>query len=122
MKKFIFIILTLKLFLNFSFSFAESNVELKILKNLRCLVCQGQSISDSNSDFAQTIKIVVRDQIKKGYSEDEIYKFMTEKYGEWIVFKPSLNLVNSALWIAPYIVLILGVFILLNFTRKKKNN
>jgi len=122
MKKFIFIILTLKLFLNFSFSFAESNVELKILKNLRCLVCQGQSISDSNSDFAQTIKIVVRDQIKKGYSEDEIYKFMTEKYGEWIVFKPSLNLVNSALWIAPYIVLILGVFILLKFTRKKKNN
>ena len=122
MKKFIFIILTLKLFLNFSFSFAESNVELKILKNLRCLVCQGQSISDSNSDFAQTIKIVVRDQIKKGYSEDEIYKFMTEKYGEWIVFKPSLNLVNSTLWIAPYIVLILGVFILLKFTRKKKNN
>ena len=122
MKKFIFIILTLKLFLNFSFSFAESNVELKILKNLRCLVCQGQSISDSNSDFAQTIKIVVRDQIKKGYSEDEIYKFMTEKYGEWIVFKPSLNLVNSALWIAPYIVLILGVFILLKLTRKKKNN
>jgi len=122
MKKFIFIILTLKLFLNFSFSFAESNAELKILKNLRCLVCQGQSISDSNSDFAQTIKIVVRDQIKKGYSEDEIYKFMTEKYGEWIVFKPSLNLVNSTLWIAPYIVLILGVFILLKFTRKKKNN
>lgn len=122
MKKFIFIILTLKLFLNFSFSFAESNAELKILKNLRCLVCQGQSISDSNSDFAQTIKIVVRDQIKKGYSEDEIYKFMSEKYGEWIVFKPSLNLANSTLWIAPYIVLILGVFILLNFTRKKKNN
>ena len=122
MKKFIFIILTLKLFLNFSFSFAESNVELKILKNLRCLVCQGQSISDSNSDFAQTIKIVVRDQIKKGYSEDEIYKFMSEKYGEWIVFKPSLNLANSTLWIAPYIVLILGVFILLKFTRKKKNN
>ena len=96
MKKIYFIILTLKLFSNFSFSFAESNVELKILKNLRCLVCQGQSISDSNSDFAQTIKIVVRDQIK-GYSEDEIYKFMTEKYGEWIVFKPSLNLVNSTL-------------------------
>ena len=60
--------------------------------------------------------------IKRGYSEDEIYKFMSEKYGEWIVFKPSLNLANSTLWIAPYIVLILGVFILLKFTRKKKNN
>ena len=109
-------------FSKFSFA-AEKTVDPNLIhKNLRCLVCQGQSISDSNSDFAQTIKIVVRDQIKKGYSEDEIYKFMTEKYGEWIVFKPSLNLVNSALWIAPYIVLILGVFILLNFTRKKKNN
>ena len=108
MKKFIFIILTLKLFLNFSFSFAESNAELKILKNLRCLVCQGQSISDSNSDFAQTIKIVVRDQIKKGYSEDEIYKFMTEKYGEWIVYEPEVNRNTIFLWGLPLILFIFG--------------
>tara|TARA_Y100001970_G_C14233491_1_gene860280 strand:- start:1070 stop:1438 length:369 start_codon:yes stop_codon:yes gene_type:complete len=121
MKNFIFIITFLKLILSFTSSFAESSIEGKILKNLRCLVCQGQTISDSNSDFAQTIKIVVRDQIKKGYSEDEIYKFMAEKYGEWIVFKPSFNLSNSTLWIAPYVLLILGLFILLKFIRKKKN-
>ena len=89
MKKIIFTLFVLIFFS--ANNYAEENLENKILKNLRCLVCQGQTISDSNSDFAQTIKIVVRDQIKKGYSEDEIYKFMAEKYGEWIVFKPSFN-------------------------------
>ena len=52
-----------------------------IHKNLRCLVCQGQSISDSNSDFAQTIKLVVKDLINEGKTEDEIYSFMSDKYG-----------------------------------------
>ena len=67
----------------------------EIHKNLRCLVCQGQSISDSNSDFAQTIKLVVKDLIKEGKTEKEIYSFMSDKYGEWIVFKPQLNIHNS---------------------------
>ena len=68
----------------------------KILKNLRCLICQGQSVADSNSDFAQTIKIVVKDQINDGKSEKEIYDFLIEKYGEWIVYKPPFNKVNFA--------------------------
>ena len=72
-----------------------------IHKTLRCLVCQGQSISDSNSDFAQTIKLVVKDLIDEGKTEDEIYSFMSDKYGEWIVFKPQLNAQNSLLWILP---------------------
>ena len=81
-----------------------------IHKNLRCLVCQGQSISDSNSDFAQTIKLVVKDLIDEGKTEEEIYTFMSDKYGEWIVFKPQFNIQNSLLWILPYIVLIFGGF------------
>ena len=91
-----------------------------IYKNLRCLVCQGQSISDSNSDFAQTIKLVVKDLINEGKTEEEIYSFMSDKYGEWIVFKPQFNIQNSLLWILPYIVLIFGGFFIFSFLKKRQ--
>ena len=94
----------------------------KILKNLRCLICQGQSVADSNSEFAQTIKIVVRDQIKDGKSEKEIYDFLIEKYGEWIVYKPPLNKVNFVLWIFPYLALISGGVIIFLFLKKRDNH
>ena len=114
---FIFIFI---LFSKFSFA-AEKTVDPnQIHKNLRCLVCQGQSISDSNSDFAQTIKLVVKDLIDDGKTEDEIYTFMSDKYGEWIVFKPELSLQNSLLWILPYIVLIFGGFFIFFFFKKRQ--
>ncbi len=91
-----------------------------IHKNLRCLICQGQSISDSNSDFAQTIKLVVKDLIDEGKTENEIYSFMSDKYGDWIVFKPQLNTQNSLLWILPYIALIFGGFFILNLVKKRQ--
>ena len=91
----------------------------KIQKNLRCLVCQGQSISDSNSDFAQTIKMVVDDLINEGLTEEEIYSFMSDKYGEWIVFKPQFNIQNSLLWTLPYMALILGGFFIIKLFNKK---
>ena len=97
----------------------DKNLKNEITKNLRCLVCQGQSISDSNSDFAQTIKMVVNDLINEGLTEEEIYSFMSDKYGEWIVFKPQLNIQNSLLWILPYIALILGGFFIIKLFNKK---
>jgi cytochrome c-type biogenesis protein CcmH len=100
---------------------AESTVDPNLIhKNLRCLVCQGQSISDSNSDFAQTIKLVVKDLINEGKTEEEIYAFMSDKYGDWIVFKPQFNVQNSLLWILPYIFLILGGFFIFSFLKIKK--
>ena len=99
---------------------SEKQIDPKeIQKNLRCLVCQGQSISDSNSDFAQTIKMVVNDLINEGLTEEEIYYFMSDKYGEWIVFKPQLNIQNSLLWILPYMALILGGFFIIKLFKKK---
>jgi len=98
---------------------ADSN---KILKNLRCLICQGQSIADSNSDFAQTIKIVVKDQINDGKSEKEIYDFLIEKYGEWIVYKPPFNKVNFVLWLFPYIALVSGGVIIFLVLKKRDNH
>ena len=103
-------------------SFAtEKTVDPNLIhKNLRCLVCQGQSISDSNSDFAQTIKLVVKDLIDEGKTEEEIYTFMSDKYGEWIVFKPQFNIQNSLLWILPYIVLFFGGFFIFFFLKKRQ--
>ena len=92
--------------------------EIKILKNLRCLVCQGQSIADSNSDFAQSVKLVVKGKIKEGKTEKEVYAFLSSKYGEWIVYKPQLNKTNIFLWLIPYLVLILGGIAIFIMIRK----
>ena len=112
------------LFLNFSLAHGAEQIvnQNTIYKNLRCLVCQGQSIADSNSDFAQTVKLVVKDLIEDGKSEGEIYSFMADKYGEWIVFKPQVNKHNLILWFLPYLALILGgVIILFLFKRRRSS-
>ena len=99
----------------------KNNLETKIYKNLRCIVCQGQSIAESNSDFAQTIKIVVRDKIDQGNNEKEIYEFLAEKYGEWIIYKPKFNYINSLLWFSPYIVLVFGGLLIFKYLRRGKH-
>ena len=105
--------------LNAETSSIDSN---KIFKNLRCLICQGQSVADSNSEFAQTIKLVVKDQINDGKSEKEIYDFLIEKYGEWIVYKPPLNKVNFVLWLFPYLVFVIGGVIIFLLLKKRRNH
>ena len=94
----------------------------EIYKNLRCLICQGQSIADSNSDFAVTIKLVVQDLISEKKTNDEIYTFLISKYGEWIVYQPSFNKNSFLLWTLPYVVLVLGGFIIFFIVRKNKHN
>ena len=110
--------------LNFNIVNAEVSTEKQntIFKNLRCLVCQGQSVADSNSEFAQTIKLVVRDQIQDGKSEKEIYKFLIEKYGQWIVYKPPYNAANFILWFFPYLFFFLGGVLVFLVVRKSKKN
>ena len=95
---------------------------LEIYKNLRCLVCQGQSIADSNSDFATTIKLVVQDQVNEGKTKNEIYTFLISKYGEWIVYQPTFNKSNLLLWILPYFIFIVGGLIIFVIIRKSKHN
>ena len=119
-KIFLFIIYTL--IATSVYSSENQNKLLEVYKNLRCLVCQGQSIADSNSDFAATIKLVVQDQFNEGKTEDEIYKFLTSKYGEWIIYQPTFNKNNFLLWVLPYAVLIFGGFIIFLVVRKTKHN
>ena len=108
------------LFLNLSINLNSSELveESKIHKNLRCLVCQGQSIADSNSEFALTLKMVVKDLIDQGKTDEEIYSFLSDKYGDWILYKPKLSPGNFLLWGLPYLVLIIGGVIIVFLIRK----
>ena len=93
-------------FYNHSIS-SEKNVD-QISKNLRCLICQGQSVYDSQSDFALSMKQLIQNKIDQGVEEDEIYKYLKEKYGEWIVYDPEVNKNTFLLWILPLILFIFG--------------
>ena len=90
-------------------SFADYQLERnKIIKNLRCLICQGQSVYDSDSDFANSMKILVDKKLEEGLSENQIYDFFKEKYGEWILYDPSLNKNTYILWLLPILIFLLG--------------
>ena len=80
----------------------------KISKNLRCLICQGQSVYDSQSDFALSMKILISKKIKEGKSEKQIYDYLKNQYGEWIVYDPEFNKKNLILWAFPLILFIFG--------------
>ena len=111
----------MKIYLNFifllfllTFSFANTiaaeksdNVE-KISKNLRCLICQGQSVYDSQSDFALSVKDLIRNKLENGSTEDEIYKYLQTKYGDWILYEPKINKNTLILWGLPLILFIFG--------------
>ena len=80
----------------------------KILKNIRCLVCQGQSVYDSESEFASSIKLIVDRKINEGLKEKQIYQFLREKYGEWVIFDPQLNKNTYILWLLPSLLFLFG--------------
>ena len=102
--------LILLLYFIFNFSYAnEINTKVdQITKNLRCLICQGQSVYDSQSDFAISMKLVVKNKIDEGKEEEEIYDYLKNKYGEWIVYEPELNQNTFLLWSIPLILFVFG--------------
>ncbi len=102
--------LILLLYFSFNFSYAnEINTKVdQITKNLRCLICQGQSVYDSQSDFAISMKLVVKKKIDEGKEEEEIYDYLKNKYGEWIVYEPELNQNTFLLWSIPLILFAFG--------------
>ena len=109
--KFIKILIILFLVTSFSeLRSGETNNVLKnkILKNTRCLICQGQSVYDSESEFASSIKLIVDRKINDGLKEKQIYQFLREKYGDWIVYDPQLNKNTYILWLLPLLLFLLG--------------
>ena len=88
-----------------------------ILRELRCLVCQNQDLVDSNAGLAKDLRAVVYKLLQDGQSLQEIRCFLTNRYGEYILFKPALNTLTGALWLCPWILLAVGVWIFMRATR-----
>ena len=117
--------LFLIIFLLMGFSQGQSNekkseLKNKILKNIRCLICQGQSVYDSESDFALSIKLIVKEKIDKGLTEEQIYGFLKEKYGDWVLFDPVLSKNTYILWLLPILLFLLGGAIIYKYLIIKK--
>ena len=107
--KFLNFFLVILIIFNFNLLKAdEIKLQNKITKNLRCLICQGQSVYDSDSEFAISLKLVVKDKINENFTEDQIYKFLTKKYGEWILYEPQFNKNTYFLWFLPLLLFLLG--------------
>jgi len=91
----------------------------KLTLELRCMTCQNQSVYDSDSDYAKDVKKVVKEKFEEGLNEREIKEFLVERYGEYILFKPYFNSKNLILWLFPFILVVLSLFV---FMRKIKKN
>ena len=92
----------------FSSDLKAKNLEIEITKNLRCLICQGQSVYDSQSDFALSMKILIQNKIDEGKNDEQIYEYLKAKYGEWIVYDPEINKNTILLWVLPLILFVFG--------------
>ena len=91
-----------------------------ISKNIRCLVCQNQSIDESNASLAKDLRILIRNKIKEGNNNEEIYKFLTDRYGDFILLKPPLKSSTLALWFLPFVFFIIGIFVIFWHNKKSK--
>ena len=117
LKYIIFIIFSL----NINLALAQNDdIKSEITKNLRCLICQGQSVYDSDSEFANSVKMLVENKIQDGFTEKQIYIFLKKKYGEWILYDPEFNKNTYFLWILPIIMFLIGgVLVFKSFIIKK---
>ena len=101
---------------------AEDNeLKSKITKNLRCLICQGQSVYDSDSEFANSLKIMVEKKLNEGLNEKQIYNYLKDKYGDWILYQPEFNKNTYFLWLLPILMFVIGGAILFKLFIMRKN-
>ena len=91
-----------------------------ISKNIRCLVCQNQSIDDSAAPLAKDLRALIRLKVQENDTDEEIYKFLTDRYGDFILLKPPFKINTFLLWSLPFVFLIIGIFILFLHNKKSK--
>ena len=91
-----------------------------ISKNIRCMVCQNQSIDESNATLAKDLRIIIRKKIVEGYEDEKIYQFLTDRYGDFILLNPPFKLNTLLLWFFPIILFITGIFIIFLHNKKSK--
>ena len=101
---------------------SEKQIDPKeVQKNLRCLVCQGQSIYDSDSEFANSVKILIEKKIKNGENEKQIYDYLKNRYGEWILYEPNFSKNTYILWILPVFIFLIGGFVIFRLFIVQRN-
>jgi len=88
-------------------TFSEEQT-INISKNLRCLICQGQTIHESNSDFAESMKKFIKSELENGKTKEEIFSSLVEKYGQWIVYDPGISGNTLLLWSLPLLLFLIG--------------
>jgi cytochrome c-type biogenesis protein CcmH len=112
--------ITLVIFCFFSFFANAENINTKLLnkisKNIRCLICQGQSVYDSQSDFAISMKLVIKKKLEEGFTESQIYEYLKNQYGEWITYDPEFNKNTFFLWLFPIFIFVIGVWLIIRKT------
>ena len=91
-----------------------------ISKNIRCMVCQNQSIDDSNAPLAKDLRILIREKIKEGRNNEEIYNFLTERYGDFILLKPPFKLSTLLLWLLPLVFFAIGILLVFLHNKRSK--
>ena len=91
-----------------------------LIEELRCLVCQNQTIADSNADLAKDLRRQVYEMLEKGQSRDEIVEFMIERYGDFVLYKPQFKAKTGILWIAPFVFLLIGLVLVFVISKKKQ--
>ena len=92
---------------------------INITKNLRCLICQGQTIYESNSDFAESMKKYIKSELENGKTDEEIFSSLVEKYGQWIVYDPGISRNTLLLWSLPLLLFLIGGVIITKKILKK---
>ena len=98
------------LFLLQNNAIAEDIRAIELFKEVRCLVCQGQTIHESNAELAEDIKKLIREKISQGETDRQIKEYLVEKYGDWILMTPPFNSLTYILWSFPFLILIIGAF------------
>lgn len=117
------IVFILILIFNISSVYAQNNNEYnKIIENLRCLVCQNQSLSESDSNLAKDLRSKVKSMLDSGKSEQEIYKFMSDRYTDYVLYNPPLKKSTFLLWYGPFLILIISIIFLIRFSGKSEKS
>jgi cytochrome c-type biogenesis protein CcmH len=93
---------------------------MNLSKELRCLVCQNETLADSRADLAEDLRNQIREQMKAGKSDKEIVAYLTQRYGKFILYNPPIDPTTYLLWFGPFVLLIAGLFILFRYLKQRR--
>lgn len=92
----------------------------KLSQELRCLVCQNETLADSRADLAEDLRDEIREQMKAGKSDKEIIAFLTERYGQFILYRPQVTPTTYLLWFGPFVLLLIGIVVLFAYIKQRR--